>query len=213
MVDGLLVALALLNAYIIALFLLHRRGKLQGPLLEAMGPMLLVRTEKGKRLIDAISRPRRFWRAYGDLGVGLAIVSGILMFVVLLSQLLILATRPDVLSQAAVGPEFLLVLPGINPLIPLWYGLLGLIVALVVHEGAHGVLARAHDIKVRSLGLLVLVVPIGAFVEPDDEELERAPTRTKNRVFAAGIMTNLTVAVVAAALFSGAFWEIGRAHV
>ncbi|HEV8361187.1 MAG TPA: site-2 protease family protein, partial [Candidatus Thermoplasmatota archaeon] len=110
------------------------------------------------------------------------------------------------------SPEYLLVLPGINPLIPLWYGLLSLAIALIVHEGAHGVVARAHQIKVKSLGLLLLVVPIGAFVEPDEEELERAPTRAKNRVFAAGIMSNLVVAFLCAAAFSAAWGNVAVAH-
>lgn len=213
MIDGFLVALALINAYIIALFLLHQRGKLRGPVLELMGPFLMWRTERGKKLIDWLSRPRRFWKAYGDVGVVLTVLSGIGVFALLLLQLSLLFTRQDILEAAAPSPEYFLVLPGINPLIPLWYGLLGLVVALVVHEGAHGILARAHDIKVKSLGLLFVVVPIGAFVEPDDEELERANTREKARVFSAGVMANLTVAVLAAALFSGVAWaSVTTAH-
>lgn len=206
MIDGLLVALAVINAYIILLFILHQRGKLKGPVLELMGPFLMWRTQQGKDLIDRVSKPRRFWQAYGDLGVVLTVLSGIGVFGLLLLQLSLLFTRPEIIEAAAPSPEFFLVLPGINPLIPLWYGILGLAIALIVHEGAHGVLSRAHDIKVKSLGLLFVVVPIGAFVEPDDEELEKAPTRTKARVFSAGVMANLTAAVIAAMLFSGVAW-------
>jgi membrane-associated protease RseP (regulator of RpoE activity) len=206
MVDGLLVAIILLNVYIIALFLLHQRGKLRGPTLELMGPLLMWKTEQGKGLIEKVSKPRRFWKVYGDIGTALTVVSGVGVFAMLLLQLSLLFTRRDILEAAAPSPEYFLVLPGINPLIPLWYGILGLAVALVVHEGAHGVLARVHDIKVKSLGLLFLVVPIGAFVEPDDEELEKARTIEKARVFSAGVMTNLVVAVLAAALFSGVAW-------
>lgn len=212
MVDGVLIALALLNAYIVALFLLHQRGKLRGPTLELMGPLLLWRTEHGKRLIDQLSRPRRFWKAFGDVGVVLALLAGAAMLVLMVWNLSVLLTRRDILVNAQTSPEYLLVLPGINPLIPLWYGILSLAVALVVHEGAHGILARAHDIKVKSLGLLLLVIPIGAFVEPDDEELERASTRVKNRVFAAGVMTNLVVAFVCAAAFSAAWGSVEPAR-
>lgn len=207
MVDGLLVALVLLNVYIVALFVLHQRGKLKGPVLELVGPLLLWRTERGKQLIDRLAQPLRLlWRGYGDVGVVLTFVAGLGVLALLVWQVSLLFTHREILEAAAPGPEYFLVLPGVNPLIPLWYGLLGLVVALVVHEGAHGILARAHDIKVKSLGLLFLVVPIGAFVEPDEEELERARTRAKARVFAAGVMTNVAVAVVAAMLFSGAFW-------
>jgi membrane-associated protease RseP (regulator of RpoE activity) len=205
MVDGVLVALALLNVYIVALFLLHRRGQLRGPTLELVGPLLLWRTEHGKDLIERVAKPARFWKAFGDAGVAITLVAGAAMMALILWNVTILLTRRDILLSAQTSPEYLLVLPGINPLIPLWYGILSLAVALIVHEGAHGVLARAHQIKVKSLGLLLLIVPIGAFVEPDDEELERAPTRTKNRVFAAGIMTNLVVAFLCAAAFSAAW--------
>lgn len=206
MVDGLLIALALLNAYIILLFVLHQRGKLRGPRLELMGPFLMWRTEQGKHLIDRISKPRRLWRAFGDVGIAVTVVSGVGVFALLLLQLSLVFSRPDIIKAAAPSPEFFLVLPGINPLIPLWYGILGLAVALIVHEGAHGVLSRAHDIKVKSLGLLFIVVPIGAFVEPDDEELEKTGTRVKARVFSAGVMANVTCAILAAALFSGIAW-------
>jgi membrane-associated protease RseP (regulator of RpoE activity) len=212
MADGLLVLLLLLNVYVVALFLLHQRGRLRGPSLELAGPLLLWRTEQGKQLLEKLSRPRRFWKAYGDVGVVVSYAMGALVLAVLVLQLSLLFTHKDILKQAAPNPESLLVIPGVNPFIPLWYGILALVVALVVHEGAHGVLARAHDIKVKSLGLLFLVVPIGAFVEPDDEELERARTRAKNRVFAAGVMTNLVVCVLAAAVFTSMWASAGPVH-
>jgi membrane-associated protease RseP (regulator of RpoE activity) len=194
MADGLLILLVLLNVYVVGLLLLHRAGRLRGPTLEMAGPFLMLKTEHGKRIIDRVSRPRTFWKAYGDLGVVLTWVSAVLVIGVLLLNIYLLATRPALAKSAVTPPETLLVIPGVNPIIPIWYGIFALAVALIVHEGAHGVLARAHDIKVKSLGLLFFVVPIGAFVEPDDAELERSRTRAKNRVFAAGVMTNLVVA-------------------
>ncbi|MCA1813480.1 MAG: site-2 protease family protein [Halobacteriales archaeon] len=203
MADGLLILLVLLNVYVVGLILLHRAGKLRGPGLELAGPLLLVKTEHGKQLIDRVSRPKRFWKAYGDIGVVLTWIAGVLVIAVLLLNIYLLITQPAVAKRAVTPPETLLVIPGVNPIIPIWYGIFALAIALIVHEGAHGVLARAHGIKVKSLGLLMLVVPIGAFVEPDDAELERAPTRAKNRVFAAGVMTNLVVAFLTVLCVTG----------
>lgn len=212
MADGLLILLILLNAYIVALFLLHRRGLLKGPVLELVGPLLMWRTEQGKQVIEKVARPKRLWKVFGDAGVVLTWLAGVGVLALLVWQLSLLFTHRDILRQAAPSPEYFLVLPGVNPLIPIWYGLLGLVVALVVHEGAHGVLARAHNIRVKSLGLLFFIVPIGAFVEPDEEELERARTREKARVFAAGVTSNIAVAVIAGVLFAGMWASAAPAH-
>ncbi|HVL88132.1 MAG TPA: site-2 protease family protein [Candidatus Thermoplasmatota archaeon] len=204
--DGLLLFLAALNLYLVVLLVLRFRGKLSGPNFElALGACILWRTEKGLRLMDRLARAKSFWRVAGDVGVVATIVAGAGIFALLLFQLWIFATNPVVASRAAVPPEQLLVLPGLNPLIPLWYGILALAVALIVHEYSHGILARAHDLKVKSMGLIFFIVPIGAFVEPDDEEMERAPTRVKNRVFAAGVTSNLVVALLCALVFTSAW--------
>ena len=66
-------------------------------------------------------------------------------------------------------------LPGINPMLPIVYGWIAIVLAIVVHEGAHGVIARNVGLKVKSSGLLFfLIVPIGAFVDVDEEQIKKA---------------------------------------
>jgi membrane-associated protease RseP (regulator of RpoE activity) len=86
-------------------------------------------------------------------------------------------------------------LPGINPIIPLGYGIVALVVGVVLHEFMHGIIARSQKIGVKSLGILWLVVPIGAFVEQDDVEMMKAPRRHRDRVAAAGVLANFALAV------------------
>jgi membrane-associated protease RseP (regulator of RpoE activity) len=100
------------------------------------------------------------------------------------------------------SPDLLLGLPGINPIIPLGYGIFGLAVAIILHEFSHGILARAAKIKIRSLGLILLIVPIGAFVEPDEDEMRALPRRERARLYAAGPAVNLILAILFAVLFS-----------
>src|SRR5207248_11397432 len=102
-------------------------------------------------------------------------------------------------------PEYLLGIPGVNPIIPIGYGIVAIVLALIIHEGSHGVISYASKMRVKSLGLLFFVVPVGAFVEPDEEDLERSTTRAKNRVFAAGPTSNIVLAVVAGTLLSTIF--------
>ena len=94
-----------------------------------------------------------------------------------------------------VGLGAYLLIPGINPFLPLLYGWFAIVCAVAIHEGAHGVAARSLGLKVKSSGLLfVLFVPIGAFVDVDEEQVKEAPARVSSRVMAAGVGGNIVVA-------------------
>src|SRR6266540_4310229 len=102
-------------------------------------------------------------------------------------------------------PQMLLGLPGLNPLIPFWYGILALGIAIIVHEFCHGILARVSHVKLNSLGLLFFIVPVGAFVEPDETEMKAMPRLERARLFSAGPAVNLMLAVIFALVFSVGF--------
>src|SRR3989442_2772910 len=80
--------------------------------------------------------------------------------------------------------------------------MLGLSVAIILHEFSHGILSRVANIKIRCLGLIFLIFPIGAFVEPDEDELRALPRRERGRLYAVGPATNVLLAVLFATLFS-----------
>ncbi|HVL49088.1 MAG TPA: site-2 protease family protein [Candidatus Thermoplasmatota archaeon] len=209
--NGVLVFGILLAAYLFLAYRLAKRktseppSSVTGSGFDLAGPLILWRTQSGKRLIDRIAKARGLWRFFGDVAIYVTWVAGLLVLALLLYQLYLFVTVPKLVVDTAPPPQFLIGLPGVNPLIPIWYGIFGLLVALVVHEGCHGILARAQNIGVKSLGLVFFIVPIGAFVEPDERDLEPASARAKNRVFAAGPMSNLVLALVAGSLFSMAF--------
>jgi membrane-associated protease RseP (regulator of RpoE activity) len=94
-----------------------------------------------------------------------------------------------------ISPLANFLLPGINPYLPLsvW---LAVIVAVVIHEAAHGIIARSLGIPIKSAGVLLLVfLPIGAFVEVDDKQLRDSRSRDSLRVLAAGSGINFIVGV------------------
>nr|AIE98507.1 putative peptidase M50 family [uncultured marine group II/III euryarchaeote KM3_05_H10] len=155
-----------------------------------MGIVLMVRTKRGQRVLEAVSRPRLFWRVFGELGLWTCrAISLLVMLLVVLAMLGTLFIPQEIEPPPA---RELIGLPGMHPAIPLGWGLAGLIIALVIHEYGHGVLARAHGMRVRSFGLLILgLIPIGAFAEPEGEELMRAPRKERQRVFAAGPAVNI----------------------
>jgi membrane-associated protease RseP (regulator of RpoE activity) len=104
-------------------------------------------------------------------------------------------------------PRNFLVIPGVNDFLPLSVApeiLFGLLVGLVVHEGGHGLLCRVEGIDVESMGLVFLtVIPVGAFVEPDEESQRRASRGGRTRMFAAGVTNNFAVTAVAFLLLFG----------
>jgi membrane-associated protease RseP (regulator of RpoE activity) len=105
----------------------------------------------------------------------------------------------------SLGPLANLGIPGLNPYIPILYGWIALVVGMVVHEGAHGVIARSLGLPVKNSGLILFlfVIPIGAFVDIDETVLKQARRSQSARVFAAGAGTNLVLAVLCLLLLTG----------
>ncbi|EQD48104.1 peptidase M50, partial [mine drainage metagenome] len=103
---------------------------------------------------------------------------------------------------AALGGQ----VPGVYPVIPgldmpLVAGICALAILLIVHEFSHGVLARKAKVKLKSVGLLLVgVIPMGAFVEPDEKEVEKLDKLAQTKIFAAGISANFILIVVFFAL-------------
>jgi len=197
-----ILAIIILGFWVGSLYILHKKKILERVGLSPWGPFLMWRTEKGRELIDTLARPRKFWRIYAAISLVICMAVMIFIMALLLWEATLVTSIPE---ESAPSPEMILGIPGINPLIPLWYGILGLVVAILVHEFAHGILTRVGGLKLKSLGLIFLIFPMGAFVEPDEEELKRAEKRKRMSVFAVGPSTNIIVAVVFALLFSSVF--------
>ncbi len=160
---------------------------------------LMWRTDWGKDFIERISQNKPFWRRVGDVWVVTVFIIMILMFSLLLWQATLAWQIP---KTSAVSPKMMIGLPGLNPVIPLWYGILALVIAMVVHEFSHGILSRVADVKVKALGLLLFFFPVGAFVEPDEEGMKSMKKWERMRLYAAGPGSNMVVAVVFSFLFS-----------
>ena len=101
-----------------------------------------------------------------------------------------------------IAPGATLIIPGIN--LPFVEGILALIIIMVVHEGAHSVLARVLKVPVTSAGVVLLgTIPVGAFVDPDEAKLGLLSALDQARILVAGSMSNLLTAFVALLLLAG----------
>ena len=166
------------------------------------GVILMVRSKRGLNLLDKTVKPRGFWRFYGEVSLWVCIFSmlmvGLLMIIAFITALV---TPPQTPPPSA---SELVAIPGLNPVIPLGWGALAFIVALVIHEFGHGLQARAHGMRIRAFGLLQLgPLPLGAFAEPQYEELTNAPSKERMRMFAAGPATNIFAAIVCLMFLGG----------
>ena len=195
------IALALIVLYGGIVYALHRAGRL-GPdrSLSLFGPALMTKTQRGRSLLDRWGRFARFWSVIGDLGIALAAIA---MAVIVALLVVGAVTSLRLTPQQAPSPQEALGLPGINPIIPLGYGIVALVIGIVLHELMHGIIARSQKIGVKSLGILWFVVPIGAFVEQDDTEMMAASRRRRDRVAAAGVLANFALALVFFLALSG----------
>ena len=205
MLEYLAMFIAIISAYSIAVLILHNKGVLKKKNISFFGPALMWRTKKGKRFIENLAKKPKIWKIYSDVGIVICFISMILMIYLFVRMIPSLFEIP---AEQAPTPQMMLLLPGINPLLPvnsILYLVIGLIVAVVAHEFSHGILFRVSNIKIKSLGLLYMIIPLGAFVEPDEKQFNKAQRFKKIRVLAAGPMANFVVVGVCIVIIGSMF--------
>ncbi|MEM4366850.1 MAG: site-2 protease family protein [Candidatus Anstonellales archaeon] len=104
------------------------------------------------------------------------------------------------ISGGSPDPGATLLLPGIN--LPLVEGILAVIILAVFHELGHAALSLFKNIKMHSAGALLFgVIPIGAFVEPDEEAMKKLSKEDHADILAAGSGSNYLLSIFFAGLF------------
>jgi len=214
----------------IVIYLLDRKGILERHNISAIGPILMFKTYKGQNFLEKIAKPKKFWRGLASVGIPIVFVAMVFMFILFLRVAFITFTQPPPPPSPLTSPINMFLIPGLNRYVPLIEGVIGLAVTLVIHEFAHAILAKVEDIKVKSLALLTVIVPIGAATEIDEDELFGKQDDVKNesdikdimsegdyevkpkkiaksgervRILSAGVISNFFIAFIAFLLFFG----------
>ena len=194
-------AIIIFAAYWSLVEILKAKGVLEKRNITAIGPILMIRTKKGLNFLEKVAKPRKFWRTLATVGIPSIFVGMFFMLILVLLMDYKLITSPPKPSPLT-SPRNVLLIPGINQYIPLVWGLIGLIVTLVVHEFSHGILCRVEGVRVKSLGILLALLPIGGFAEPDEEELSKKANKMQRiRIFSAGVISNFITAIIAFSIF------------
>ncbi|MCK9590482.1 MAG: site-2 protease family protein [Methanoregula sp.] len=189
--DWILLIVFLFAAYAVIAYYIHSK-KLWEDHITFYGPIMAIKTNR-IGFFDKFAAFRTFFRIYGTVGVVAVIIVSVFITVMLfISIRYTLIVQPE--PTGIYKPQNILLLPGINEYVPstiaVW---LAFIITIGVHEFGHAILCRVENIKVKTMGALVAVIPIGFFVEPDEEELDRTKGMAKIRMFGAGITNNLVV--------------------
>ena len=141
-------------------------------------------------LIKILSRTKRGIRVFADVSV----VSGFLMmgfaFWFLLNNIANFFVAESEFSELTV------LIPGVTltSSASITYFLLSIPVVLVIHEGAHGIVAALEKIKIKTGGFAIFIAMFAGFVEPDEEEFGKAKKISKLRVIGAGATSNVIFA-------------------
>lgn len=159
---------------------------------------LMIRTKRGLGVLDDLGK----WRVTRPLAwimLYITPIAAAIALYVIAFEVSVLYFSPEshqILSNVrTISPLANFLLPGINPYLPLsvW---LAVIAAVVIHESAHGIVARSLGLRVKAAGMIFfLILPLGAFVELDDKQVRQAKSRDSLRVLGAGSGINFIVGV------------------
>lgn len=143
-------------------------------------------------LTRMLTRTRRGIRVFADVSV----VSGFAMmgfaFWFLLSNISNYFVEPSGFAEVTV------LIPGVT--LTSYESILNFLlcipIVLIMHEGAHGIVATLERIKIKTGGFAIFIAMFAGFVEPDEDEFNKAKKISKLRVIGAGATSNVAFSLI-----------------
>ncbi len=138
---------------------------------------------------------------YSEIIRLLALVGGFALFVIFALVynasyiIYILVLHPTVATLASQSAGATIALPGVT--LPLFAGIVSLAILLIIHEFSHGILSSLSKVKLKQIGLLMFgIIPVGAFVEPDEKKVLALSKLKQNKISSAGVSANFIATVI-----------------
>ncbi|MGI9012117.1 MAG: site-2 protease family protein [Nitrososphaeraceae archaeon] len=158
-------------------------------------PLILIHTPFGLRFFDVVANSS-VGKIYAAFNIYLMpLITALAVFLVLGSLLVLFSNDSAREGIREIGPQGNLLIPGLNPILPWTYGWIGLVITIIIHEAGHGIVARVYNTKVESTGIvLFLGIPIGAFVNIQQDELNKTTFKQKSAILTAGPLNNMVIA-------------------
>ncbi|MEM3108085.1 MAG: peptidase, partial [Candidatus Nitrosotenuis sp.] len=144
-------------------------------------------TQVQAALTRMLSRTRRGIRVFADVSVVAGFVMMAFGFWFLIDNIAKYFDKPAEFAELTV------LIPGVTltSSSAILYFLLSIPIVLVIHEGAHGIVATLEKIRIKTGGFAIFIAMFAGFVEPDDEEFNKAKKISKLRVIGAGATSNV----------------------
>jgi membrane-associated protease RseP (regulator of RpoE activity) len=143
-----------------------------------------------------LTRTKRGIRVFADVSV----VAGFLMMG--FAFWFLLANISNYFVEPTEFAELTVLIPGVTltSASAILYFLLSIPIVLVVHEGAHGIVATLEKIKIKNGGFAIFIALFAGFVEPDEEDFDKAKKISRLRVIGAGATSNVIFAFALGAI-------------
>jgi len=199
------------------LFIFFLRNR---PKFEIQGKIIaLYRTKLGLRFMNWLAKKfRRSFVFLGYSGIFFGFVGMLVIFYTLLKGAVNIFLTPE--APPVLAPVF----PGISlpglPTLGFWHWIIAIFFVAVVHEFAHGIITRVHNVKIKSSGFAFMGPILAAFVEPDEKKMEKKSKKAQLSIFAAGPFSNIIFGVLALLLlhflitpFSSSLFEFSGVQV
>ncbi len=186
---------------LISIFLIFKRKKVfVQKLLFPLFYLIIYRTNFGLKWMDRVSeKHRNLIKLFGYCSIGLGFIGMIFVALSVLGSMISFFIAP---KTTEVGMVLVLpgtTIPGIGYL-SFFYFIIAIVLLAIVHEFAHGVVMRAHDIEVKSsgfafLGVLLPIVP-AAFVEPNEKKMSKREPYVQYSALSAGPISNIFLSII-----------------
>lgn len=159
--------------------------------------IFLYRSKFGINFMKYMARrARKPIKFLGYVGIIFGFIGMIFTFIlILILTYKLLLNVPGAVGASLVIPG--LPIAGTGLIFPLISGWIAIFIIVVVHEFSHGIVAKAHHVRIKNSGIAFFGPILGAFVEPDEKKLAKQKDSVQHSVFAAGPFSNLILTVVA----------------
>lgn len=157
--------------------------------------LILIHTPFGMKFFDWVARTNAAKIYAKSNRYLMPLITALMLFLLISFVIAIVSFAPAREMTRDLGPRSIFLIPILNPYLPVGYVLISLIITIVVHEAGHGIVARVYNVKIESTGVVFFfVVPIGAFVNIEQKELEKTPLKYKSSILTAGVLNNMVLA-------------------
>ncbi len=160
-------------------------------------PLILIHTPFGLKFFDKIAQTKaaKFYARFTTYLM--PIITALALFLIIGGIIALFSSPIAREGVRGIGPQSNLLIPGLNPYLPIADGWIALVITIIIHEAGHGIVARVHGVKVESTGIVLLfILPIGAFVNIEREELDKISIKQKSSIMTAGPMSNIILGLV-----------------